>query len=1752
MIVVIGVGGYWFAKRTAARDIAKQLDALEIGPHEIGSVSVGLNGVAANDIEFFKEGESDKPAWLTVERLTVEHPLLELAQGTSSYNAIELAGVKATLDSASLFESDSEASLNLSELELPAKQVRLKDAQVVIVDPVKSDLAIKDIQLQLDQNEDDSVTIEGKVGDLLGTKVDIAGDLPANREQLSVTLLADEFKVATQQWQNLPGLPQGIDKNLTVDGNLNLLSCAVTVKNDDLKVDGSAEIDQLAIGLPQFDLPVSVNQGSIGFDTKQIELTDLMATIDGGTGEVRGKTVTEFAKFPIKTTFDTNFQDVLAGSLRKIVVAIPEILIAKASGSASGTVLVESSIRTTINLEVDAAGTDGLYGKIKAKTLGAKVQINNLIFDEQQNYESIEGLIDATAETDQQSLSDVLKTFELDVFDQQMQIVGNANGKMNLQMPLATAEDMRTWKMKIEGVVPTGSVSGQKFINADATVEMIDGILQFNPVNVLAVADNSLGDADVASDSNLKLNVRWPMVPETAQGDEASIGISGANVPATWLMGLAQKQIASSTAQPAQPNADVQSDTLTKTDAMARVDQIDGSVAFETTLILPTATPDDVYTWKVDGTLRDSKINVGDDRLQDLAGSIQMNNGQLNVENISGNFYNQAAQNGSVGGAAAVNLKQPSQASADLNLKQLPLPWLISVAQELAPQYSEQLQQPPIDSLMGQIDADVKYRSSPDNPMQALDVAVRSAELIASGQKLQDLKINGSFDGKQIKVAQLTGRVGESGALDAKGNWSIETNQAAGTLNLQQLPLPWLVTVAKETLPQYADQLQQPAIDTLTGQIGADVTFQFSPEDQTQSFDVVLESPEMNVSGQQIRDFRLEGSFDGKQIKVAQLTSLIGKSGELSGQGDWSIETNQGAGNLNMKQFPLPLIVTIASEAMPQYADQLQQPPIASLAGQIDTDLKFQFSPDDQTQSVEMVLGSAKLSVSGQELRDLKLNGSFDGKQIKISQLKSFVGEGGKVEGQGDWSVETNQATGNLEWDKLPLATLAAFVDMPSPIEGNSNGKLAISTRAAGQANLADYQVTGAVGLKDLQMQQFQARDVGFDVATRDGALHIHNVRNANGELGVDLGGQVALTAPYRFEASGKITKLPLTELLSSIGSVDDQIEAASLTGILKGDFNIAGQVENFDWKTDGKIDCLRPTYNGIALEDFKANWDLEANKWDQAKLTIEIFDGSVDLVELANLPDSIRLKMKDIDAAQVATVAESPTKLTGKISGDLLLKNIDQPEERSVDLDVSGKSIRAGGADLGDLTLTANYLNEALKYKLNGSVFSGKLTGEGSTSLKESELATLKLPLKITLNNASVDGLKAAANSKSLRPLTGRLSAQADLLLGLDGTITADGRMGVDQAKWNSQLITRQASVHFKLTEELLFLDELDIDLKRGTIAGQATIPLANGADGRYEIAVRNLDLDRLTELYTDDFHAHGLLDGRMNGSIGRQITGRGFVGVQRASLNGVAGESFRLPLQFQISSQSGAGKLELRRSSFRIFDGNASGKAEVAFGTSFNVNVDMNLSNIDTEKMLSEIAGVSQDQGKLTGRFKLSGRGVRSTRNLKGSFRGSLARASALELPVLSDVGRLLSVTNLQQADFDSDSIELVLSNNQIDVKQLNFSSSLVKIAITGQAFLDGRLNLSAATRVETFQQPTLLDELAGSPLANLSIGPVGAVTRLSEFLSERIVFLKIGGNVSQPQVRVDTSQQLPAEVIRYFLPSSNVLPILNDLNN
>jgi len=91
-----------------------------------------------------------------------------------------------------------------------------------------------------------------------------------------------------------------------------------------------------------------------------------------------------------------------------------------------------------------------------------------------------------------------------------------------------------------------------------------------------------------------------------------------------------------------------------------------------------------------------------------------------------------------------------------------------------------------------------------------------------------------------------------------------------------------------------------------------------------------------------------------------------------------------------------------------------------------------------------------------------------------------------------------------------------------------------------------------------------------------------------------------------------------------------------------------------------------------------------------------------------------------------------------------------------------------------------------------------------------------------------------------------------------------------------------------------------------------------------------------------------------------------------------------------------------------------------------------------------------------------------------------------------------------------------------------------------------------MEVAARVERIDQPALIDQLAGSPIARV-VGPQAAFfAQAAEFLSERIVFLDVGGTTQRPQLRLNPGKQLKEEAIRYFLRGSQILPKANVRSN
>lgn len=1574
---IIGVIAWVLVKGFIETQIQTQLADLDLGDTRIGNISVSTSGVTAHDIEF-KRNPDDQEPWLKVGRLNIQHPISELASGATTFNGIQLNDAQATIDLdnppwPAPADDAEDFSLDLSQLQLPANAISVTDSNFRITQGQQS-VDVSDVDLTITQT-DDTQTISGQIGDLLGGPWKIQGQIDPSANEYTADITANDLQLDNDSWQQLPYVPPTLKKYFTADGSLRVAANVSGNGENPAIVDGNATIKKLDLNLPTFNLPITVTGGDVNFDLTDIKATDIRASIDGQ-DQLQAAATVNIDGFPLKADFETGFDQLAIASLRRIVPGIPETLSARADGTATGRVTVQSDTRTTIAINAQAKTQSAAYGDLQAQSSQTSVVIESLIFDARQNYESITGNVVVDANAARQPIENVFTTFDIESLSTQLDLTGTMEGQAKIELPLATIEDLKTWGLSVTGQMPTGTLGGQSIRDAKVDGRFNRGVLELSPVTAVAeiAAAGDSGAATVPTTVNptgnpiasapmvnapksnaqkangpniaapnlVSADIAWPLVEATGDADDAadpngsndaqpvpsygSVTLKGVDVPTAWTAGLIENQITNATGQ----SPWGQSDELTK-----QMSQIGGDVNFDAVMKIPADSPDDITKWLVDGNVRDTDLSLYQRSLNGLNTRIGLADGKLTLSQIAGRFD----QAGNLSGNAVIDLNETAAHQIDLDAKAIPLRWLVTACKNASPEFAT------------------------------------------------------------------------------------EFNRIAGLKKNQPLTR-----------------------EIVGGDLDIDVDFQ---------------------------------------------------SHRPGSPTPWSANVN---------------------------------------------------------------IGSQRLNFAGETLRKLQIEANSDSKDLIVKRIRTNLGDRGSIDGTLQWDLQRNSGDGNLNWKSLSIATLTKFAAAGDvPVTGLTDGQLNLASIVPGDKDFDDdtipVKIDGQVAAVDLTAGKIRVKPFRFDIATRSGKLLVENFQTENEAVDFDLNAQADLKTPFAFSATGTLGKLQLSRLLKQSSVTQKEGEVVDVSGIMSGKFEFIGRLAPLEICTQGQIKIDRPSYHNKPLQDIAINWEHTRNDWTQSKLRVDAFGGVMKMVELTQTPQHIGVDVKNIDALEVTSLFNLPLKLKGKLAGTASFDDWDVAQTRRGELELRGSSLLVSEVKIGDFTGTVDYRNDKLTYGILGALLGGKFKGEGETSIGNQGIEEIEFPITFTLNNALLGKLdRKSAAFRGLRNLDGNVSAIAEFVVGLDRPFEGDGRIGISDAKWSNEILTRSASIHFNMDQDRILFNDVKADLKRGRINANAMIPISSNLAGTYECEVRQMDLKRIAAVASqDDTGIEGLFDARINGQIGNTISGQGYIGVERASLHGVNGQSVRLPVQFSVSTNSGQGRIELRRSSFRLFDGTASGTAKISFGNRTSIDADLKLSRIDTGKMMRSLADFDQaNQGELNGRLKIKGSGLRSLRDLKGTFEGELQRASAFQLPVLADTARVLAGNQLQNDDFNSEDIQLQLDNGRVEIRSLNFASSLANVAITGFVFIDGRLDLSVAGRIERFNQPTLLEELAGSPLVLIRGTPASFFAQAADFLSDRVVFLNVGGTVNRPRVRVDTRQQLREETIRYFLRGSQILPTSTLGNN
>jgi hypothetical protein len=794
--------------------------------------------------------------------------------------------------------------------------------------------------------------------------------------------------------------------------------------------------------------------------------------------------------------------------------------------------------------------------------------------------------------------------------------------------------------------------------------------------------------------------------------------------------------------------------------------------------------------------------------------------------------------------------------------------------------------------------------------------------------------------------------------------------------------------------------------------------------------------------------------------------------------------------------------------------------------------------------AVSWELSSEELLLYNKPFKNVTTSGVY-GDELVIRKIRSKLPGRGDAILNGDWRITSDDGSFEVQWQNADLVSLLERrFKLPESFAAYSNGEV----NACFKSHLPVF--TGRFDLIEPQLFGGTLANQSFEIDTVDGRIHFKTGKRNGANAGLEFNGQLGMLHPFEFSVEGVARSMPL-----STAVFDD------VTGRVNSKFSVSGQAEPWVVKTKGDATFENLSYRKSSLSDVKSKWDFDSAAPNSQALKVEGFGGRLALIAPENgLDRDLKFVADEIDAAELSVFRTLPIDVTGSISGSATIRDWQSPTGRAIVAKLKSDSLLVEKLRLARVEGFANLSSDGqLEYSLDSQLLDGKLQCAGKTKLSSLDGASkMRFPLNVRLENARLKTLAQPLSGKTaalLKQLDGRASLVMDWNVLPGKFPKGSGTVSLSDTKWKNRLVSRNISSDVFMTDGIMRLENFNADLRQGEISGQAMIPLVGTTTGSYDLDIRKFDLRRMVEILMDEpVQVDGQLDTRLSGRIGKTITGSGTMSLRRAGLFGVRDQSMKLPVRFDIEPHRQRASIEIPRNRFKLFRGNVNGYAKLEIGSRLRLDSKFDLANIDAYSMIHSLTGFTgTGNGKLSGHLEISGKSIRTENDLVGLFQGKLQQSNAFSFPLLDQIGRLIgSASTWRNKRFESENIDLALNKGRVEVREFRLQNSLASIAVEGNAWLNGQLDMEVAARIESLDQPSLVQQIAGSPLAKLTGSQAAFFAQASEFLSERIVFVDVGGTVKRPQMRLNPGKQLKEEAIRYFLRGSQILPNANGRNN
>jgi hypothetical protein len=822
-------------------------------------------------------------------------------------------------------------------------------------------------------------------------------------------------------------------------------------------------------------------------------------------------------------------------------------------------------------------------------------------------------------------------------------------------------------------------------------------------------------------------------------------------------------------------------------------------------------------------------------------------------------------------------------------------------------------------------------------------------------------------------------------------------------------------------------------------------------------------------------------------------------------------------------------------------------------------------------------VSSPALTLEGLTIRDLSATATYGNGKLTLSELKGTVPQPGAppaapgtFRGTATAAVDPpGDVTANLSLDRVPLGeVLKAIPDFKLDVRGVVNGKASLKGPYEKLSDTSAWSGSAELTSQELVVSGRSAKNAKLTLGVDKGTATLRDLSATVEGIPVNASATLELSGKYPFTASLKTSGTDVADLRKLVPELE---LPAPVEGVLETDTKATGTISPFTYAASGTVRASKLTLAKTPANSLELKWEVTQERFLVKSLKADVFGGSLtgtaDVPFSANKGGAFDLKFKEFDvAAATPLIPDFPVRISGRVSGDVK-GTIDPAKEGqsrvgNLDVDLTAPKLTVQGIPAERLVGKAAIKGGALEYSLEGKTLGGSFelkgrypgakkdaapapvsekmnAGWGEADIPLAALAFPRLQPKdrgsFRLVGADLSRAAEAFGFETLRPLRGRLDITFDFDNDLEN---GSGRITLTGLSWGNTRVARDLTAVVLLRNGILEVADLSGAAAGGTIRGRARVYLNNTERNYFSISLNGAEAKRLFAIIPQiGGNVEGPVSIVVRGRVGREMRGQGTLTMERGTVAGVAVAGLRVPFDW-ATAPGGYGRFAIRDATLHAGSGTATANLTAEFGVETRVDGQVKMVNVPLRTIAPSIGDFALlGNGRITGRFDLTGRNVKSADDLSGTLVAMLGNTSPREVPIIQQAVPFLNTAGLVRP-FDTGDIRGTLSRGVFRVQRLALFSTNAQLFAEGNITTSGRVDMTVVAHTGTIGPEARAFRLLGLRLPTIGPVPVGLIRDLSDLLSNRTIRLSITGTVSDPQVKVNLGALITDEIARFFL--------------